>query len=233
MKKALILPLLLLTLISVKAQNVQVHYDLGGALYDNELDGRPALTTTVEMFRPDKWGSTFFFIDMDYKSSGVVAGYWEIARELKFWNGPLSIHAEYNGGLAKGFSYNNAYLVGGTYSYNSTDFSKGFTFTPMYKYIQKHSSPHNFQLTGTWYLHFANNGLCTFTGFADWWREKNAHGDFIFLAEPQFWVNFNKIKGIDDTFNLSVGSEVELSHNFGGRDGFFCIPTLAIKWTFN
>lgn len=55
----------------------------------------------------------------------------------------------------KGASYNNAYLGGFTYTYNNKDFSKGFTFTPMYKYIQKHRSPNNFQLTGTWYIHFA------------------------------------------------------------------------------
>ncbi|WP_287827018.1 DUF5020 family protein, partial [Bacteroides sp.] len=44
-------------------------------------------------------------------------------------------------------------------------------------------------------------------------------------------VNLNKIKGINDRLNLSVGSEVKLSHNFEGRDGFYCIPTLAMKWT--
>jgi hypothetical protein len=38
---------------------------------------------------------------------------------------------------------------------------------------------------------------------------------------------------VSDKFNLSVGSEVELSHNFGGRDGFYAIPTIALKWTLN
>lgn len=56
------------------AQNIQLHYDLG----------RNSLTSTVEMFRPDDWGSTFFFVDFDYhwKASGA---YWEISRELCFW----------------------------------------------------------------------------------------------------------------------------------------------------
>ena len=233
MRKVIALTILLLPVFIINSQNVQVHYDMGGSIYDKDLDGRPVLTTTVEMFKPDQWGSTFFFIDMDYKSEGIVSGYWEIARELRFWEPPLSIHVEYNGGLTKSFPFQNAYLAGGTYTYNSPDFAKGFSFTPMYKYIQKHSSPHNFQLTGTWYIHFAKNGLCTFTGFADWWREKTEAGDFIFLAEPQFWVNLNKLKKINDNFNLSLGSEVELSHNFGGRDGFYAIPTLAVKWTFN
>jgi len=37
--------------------------------------------------------------------------------------------------------------------------------------------------------------------------------------------------------NLSVGTEVELSNNFifnryGNSNQFFCIPTIAAKWTF-
>ena len=66
---------------SVQAQNVQLHYDLGHNLSD-DLSNRPAVTTTVEMFKPDKWGSTFLFTDIDYKNDGAVGAYWEIAREF-------------------------------------------------------------------------------------------------------------------------------------------------------
>lgn len=172
MKNKLTLTLFLcVLLLSTKAQNIQFHYDFGKTIY-SELGERPIATTTVEMFRPDKWGSTYFFVDMNYTSNGVAAAYWEIARELKSWDNPYSIHVEYNGGLSNAFSYNNAYLFGGTYTYNNASFTKGFSLSAMYKYIQKHDSPNNFQLTGTWYIHFAKEGLCTFTGFADWWREK-------------------------------------------------------------
>lgn len=232
MKKYVFLIVILFSALTVKAQNVQLHYDFGGILYDKDYDGRPALTSTVEMFKPDKWGSTFFFIDMDYKSEGIVSGYWEIARELTFWEPPFSIHVEYNGGVTKSYPLQNAYLGGLTYTYNSKDYTKGVTFSAMYKYIQKHDTPHNFQLTATWYIHFAKDGLCTFSGFADWWREKTPAGTFIFMAEPQFWVNLNKLRGIDDHFNLSIGSELELTHNFAMRSGFYAIPTCAVKWTF-
>lgn len=60
MRKFFTLAVLLLAVFCGKAQNVQLHYDFGGALYDKDLDGRPALTSTVEMFKPDKWGSTYF-----------------------------------------------------------------------------------------------------------------------------------------------------------------------------
>lgn len=214
------------------AQNVQLHYDFGHSIYE-ELESRPKFTTTVEMFKPDAWGSTFFFIDMDYTSDGIGAAYWEISRELKFWKAPFSAHVEYNGGL----NYiNNAYLAGATYTWNNADFTKGFTFTPMYKYIQKNATPHNFQLTATWFLHFGE-GRYTFSGFADFWREKHADvngkaHDYVFLAEPQFWVNLNRFKHVNKNLNLSVGSEWELTSNFALLDGWHWIPTLALKWSF-
>ena len=63
----------------MQAQNLQLHYDF--------WKGRQYLTSTVEMFKPDKHGSTFFFVDMDYDLSDakVKLAYWEIARDLKFW----------------------------------------------------------------------------------------------------------------------------------------------------
>ena len=154
MRKLFLLALLSLAVWAGKSQNVQLHYDFGGALYDKDLDGRPVLTSTVEMFKPDKWGSTYFFVDMDYTSKGIASAYWEIARELSFWKAPFSVHVEYNGGLSNQSSFNNAYLGGLTYTFNTKDFTKGFTLTGMYKYIQKSEKPNNFQLTGTWYVHF-------------------------------------------------------------------------------
>lgn len=223
---------LALSIFGLRAQNIQLHYDFGRALYDKNMDVRPLLTSTVEKFQPDNWGSTFFFVDMDYNSKGVEQAYWEIARELKFWDGPLSLHLEYNGGLAKTYSINNAYMLGGTYTYNNASFSKGFSLTAMYKYIQKNDSPNNFQLTGTWYMNM-NDNLFTFCGFADLWREETwFNSKLTFLTEPQFWVNLNKIDGVNDKFNLSVGTEVEVSNNFyKGRA--YVIPTLALKWTLN
>lgn len=219
----------------ISAQNIQLHYDFGRSLYNKDLHGRPLLTSTVENFTPDKWGSTYFFIDMDYKDYGIASSYWEISRELKFWKVPFSLHVEYNGGDVKDipeeYNIRNAYLAGITYTWNKSDYTCGFTFTPMYKYIQHHRSPNNFQFTATWYMHLFDKML-TLDGFADFWREENDHGKTIFISEPQVWFNLNKVKGVDKDFNLSVGSEVELSNNFSGRDGFYAIPTAAIKWTF-
>ena len=80
---AFFLCMLLWAVPGLRAQNIQLHYDFGRSLYDKDLKGRPLLTSTVEKFHPDAWGSTYFFVDMDYTSDGVASAYWEIARELK------------------------------------------------------------------------------------------------------------------------------------------------------
>ena len=121
--------LLLLGVQKSNAQNIQV-------LYDTERD---CVTSTVEMFRPDNYGSTFFFVDMDYTPK-VQGAYWEISRELCFWQNSkyswLSLHLEFDGGLnnAAG-SFNNAWLTGLTYSGHSKDFSKTWSISAMYKLI--------------------------------------------------------------------------------------------------
>ena len=240
MKRFLLL-ILLVGALSAKAQNVQLHYDFGRHAYkslnsDNKADARPALTSTVEMFRPDKGGSTFFFVDLDY-NKGVQGAYWEIARELNFWQNSkvnwLSAHIEYNGGLNRvAGSYDDAFLFGATYSGHSKDFSKTWSITASYKLIPHNTkSMHNFQITGVWGVTFLK-GYMSFIGFVDFWREHRAWQgtDFILLTEPQLWFNLNAVKGCDKV-NLSVGTELELSNNFVAK-GFYAIPTVAVKWTF-
>lgn len=215
-----------------KAQNIQLHHDLGRSIYESDAQ-RSRLTTTVEMFRPDRWGNTFFFIDMDYRKDGVVSAYWEIAREFNLGKSPFAVHVEYDGGLNNSLSYKNAYLAGVTYAWNATNYSAGFTLTPMYKYIARNQKRNNFQLTGTWYKHFGKNGMFTFTGFADLWLDNDHAHDWVFLAEPQLWVNLNKIEGVSKDFNLSIGTEQEVSNNFVyGYNKLRWNPTIALKWTF-
>lgn len=219
--------------LTTQAQNIQLHYDLGKSIYSKDLSARPTLTTTIEHFRPDSWGSTFYFVDMNYQDKGIQSAYWEIARDIRLWQAPLSLHIEYNGGLTNHFSFNNAYLIGASYAYNASDFSWGYSLTPMYKYLAGYDSPHSWQLTGTWYLHLADK-LVTFSGFADVWGDRMWGGKFstVFISEPQLWVNLNRLPEVSPSFNLSVGTEVEMSYNFNSPEKFYVIPSLALKWTF-
>ena len=209
----------------VEAQNIQLHYDMR----------RNCATSTVEMFRADSYGSTFFFIDMDFAPKAFGA-YGEISREFCFWKDSklnwLSAHIEYNGGLdVKNGAYDNAWLLGATYSGHSKDWSKTWSVSAMYKAIPGNSSVHNFQITGVWNLDFFEHWL-SFNGFADFWREKRAWQGtkYIFIAEPQLWVNLNKVKGMEKV-NLSLGTEVEVSNNFVAK-GFDVMPTVAVKYAF-
>lgn len=248
MKKLFSFAVLLLSALGVNAQNVQLHYDLGHSLYD-DLTSRTTVTTTVEMFKPDNWGSTFMFTDIDYKSDGTIGAYWEIAREFNISkNKQWAAHIEYNGGVGSGKTpsgyygnrYQHAVLLGGAWNWHSADFSKTFSIQAMYKYYfaNHHTGarPYNgFQLTEVWSTTFAK-GFCTFDGFCDLWYDPNVNGKLILLSEPQFWVNLNKLKGWDK-INLSVGTEWEISNNFvwndeGRNNKFFVIPTVAAKWTF-
>lgn len=228
MKRYLLLIAILVISIDLYAQNIQLHYDLG--------EGRKYFTSTIEMFKPDKLGSTFFFVDMDYNVGdvkGVSLAYFEIARAFSLGKSPLAFHAEYNGGFGQwkdgensgAFSINSAWLTGLEYGLNAKDFSKGITFQALYKYIQgKHNA--SFQLTAVWYWNFANNKLL-FSGFADFWREDMVFGEkttkYVFLSEPQIWFNA--------TPKFAIGSETEVSYNFIA-DKLKLMPTIALKYTF-
>lgn len=227
MKKILLFLSFMAFIASVNAQNIQAHYDFG--------KDRKLITTTVEMFKPDKFGSTFFFIDMDYSSdarnvdNGLSLAYWEIARAFK-WNENQKFmpRAEYNGGILKldgvGTPFipiENAYLAGIERTWASSDFSKILTLQANYKYIQDKEDA-AFQLTAVWTVQMLK-GKLSFLGFADFWKEEMFWGtDYRFLSEPQLWYNFAR--------NFSVGTEIELSNNFVG-DEFAVKPTVAIKWT--
>ena len=51
----------------------------------------------------------------------------------------------------------------------------------------------------------------------------------VFITEPQLWYNVGQHFGCN---NLSLGTEIELSNNFGSTGGFKCRPCLGMKWDF-
>lgn len=73
--------------LSAKAQtNAQMLYAFGSY--------RKFVTLTLEMFKQDKWGSTYYFVDHDFNYDKMVVGekniaqggtYTEISRALNFW----------------------------------------------------------------------------------------------------------------------------------------------------
>lgn len=85
MKRTFIATLLIITSIELFAQlNVQMHYDFGSTIYGSELSNRAHWTATIENFKADKWGSTYFFVDGNFADNSMESAYAEFARELRF-----------------------------------------------------------------------------------------------------------------------------------------------------
>lgn len=227
-----------------KAQvNAQLFHDFGS--------DRKFQTLTLEMFKPDKWGNTYFFIDHDFNYDQHVEGpnlapggtYMEIARCLNLWQQSslkdLSFHVEYNGGITRSYPINNAWLFGIDYFIHSKNFKNTLNLKALYKTIQQKTADIPVQLTAVWAMNalFGVKGL-KFDGFADFWWEDhicfNDNGESlerntIFITEPQIWYRIGQHFGVD---NLNIGTEIEFSNNFGSTDGFKCRPCLGVKWDF-
>jgi len=229
---------------TLKAQNLQLHFDPRNSLY-GESSGSEVnyLTATFEMYKPDKWGNTFMFVDVDFtldkRNPGLA--YTEIAREFKIGDFPLLPHIEYNGGLGLvrgttdptiGFSIPSSYMGGFGYPFKLGGFFMNSYL--VYKLNAFEQASHDAQLTFTWNGNFAQ-GKLSLVGFLDLWTEDKSYTEgpeadgkkFIFLSEPQIWYNI--------TPNFAIGSEVELSYNFVNKfaeSKFYAIPTLGTKWNF-
>lgn len=169
-----------------KAQtNAQVLYDFGS--------DRKFVTLTLEMFKQDKWGNTYFFVDHDFNLNQMTdpntgkkyehnmsqgGTYTEISRALNFWQNSklknLSLHAEYNGGIYKDYPINNAWLFGVEYFMHDKSFKNTLTLQALYKTIRKTDQNVPMQFTAVWGCKdiFGVKGL-NFSGFADFWWENH------------------------------------------------------------
>lgn len=234
MKKLFTIALMAVAALTANAQDIQLHYDFGRNIYPDEEDGRQKVTITVEQFKADKWGSWYYFVDMDLSRKFFRSAYTEISREFNIGKQGFAAHVEYDGGLGRDdiHSFQHAALIGPAYNGHNADFSKTWSVQLLYKRFFKsyeYSSAYNsVQLTGVWGLNFGKS--FTFSGFIDFWRGEKAdgHGQLVILTEPQFWYNV--------TPNISLGSEIEISNNFiyntYNDKSFFVNPTIAAKWNF-
>ena len=236
MKKIFSIALMAVAALSANAQNIQLHYDFGRNIYTGEEAGRSKVTVTLEQFKADQWGSWYYFVDLDLSSHFTESAYTEISREFNLSKDlPIAAHVEYDGGLSKSGSFQQAGLIGAAYNGHNADFSKTWSVQLLYKqFFKSYDNTHSYasaQLTGVWGLNFLDNKL-SFAGFIDFWRgeKANGHGCLVVLTEPQLWYNFTK--------HFSVGTEWEISDNFvynadpTSDKTFFINPTLAVKWNF-
>ena len=232
MKKIFIVLLFVMTA-KISAQNLQLHYDMG--------EDRKYFTTTLEMFKPDEYGSTFFFVDFDYDFSGnngISLAYFEIARYITIYE-KLDLTLQYNDGIASvpiedlgniAVTLNQTFLAGISYPIDL-----GFVILNTELLYRKTygSKGADGQLAIVWFVPFFEDNL-HFTGYLNFWSqdEKLRAGttgtndkEIVFLTEPQIWYNIDN--------HVSVGTEFEISNNFlPFQKEIKVMPTLAIKWNF-
>ncbi len=225
--------------------NAQILYDFG--------TDRKYVTLTLEMFKQDKWGSTYFFVDhdfnydkMDPNSPNVAQGgtYTEISRALNFWQNSSmknwSLHVEYNGGITKDYPINNAWLFGVEYLIHDATYKNTLTlqdFSTRLSARPTRMCQCSLLLFGDATTSLDVKGL-NFDGFADFWWETHGTVDgdgkaktrhTVFITEPQLWYKVGQHFGCE---NLSLGGEVEITNNFGSTDGAKVRPCLGVKWDF-
>lgn len=224
MKKLLLLILISFPII-LTGQNLQFHFDFGKARNGNTDIKREYLTTTLEFFKPDKLGSTFFFVDVNFNKAkgGASLAYFEIVRKFIIHKkSRLSLHLEYNDGTPD--FMNSAWLAG--FSYPVKIGKVSIQASLLYKAFAGSNSPDG-QLTLVW-----NQLICKdkflFKGVLDIWTQDKLSSNgknTVFLSEPQIWYILSE--------HFSIGSEVEISKNLFTYDGDLEImPTIAFKWVF-
>lgn len=227
--------------------NLQVQYDFE----------RESLTSTIEMFKNDKAGNTYFFVDYIYGLNKEIATtsapsetYFEIARCFNFWHNSFlkdfSLHVEYDGGLGinpgrvnlQGYGINHSLLAGFDYQFHDKEYKNTLNVKALYKEVIDCNQLVPLQFTLVWGSQdiFGAKGL-TFMGFADLWFQDNFFNDSnndpyksqtVFLSEPQLWYNIGRFLGAK---GLNIGGELELSVNYLDL-GFKCRPCVGLKWEF-
>lgn len=164
---------------------------------------RDTETLTVEHFSPGSV-SVYYFVDFDFKNNiSSIYGEGYISKSL---GGLTHLDIGLNGGLNEYSPIGQCILV-------------GFGYGPLTAYARINDDASiTPQLTATFSKSY---GISTIQGFIDIWVES---GDVVILAEPQLWFSVFE--------NISLGTEVEVSNNFGGSVGFDINPTIAIKYNF-
>ncbi|MCB9367015.1 MAG: DUF5020 family protein [Calditrichaeota bacterium] len=204
--------------------NGQLHRD-----FDREV-----FTSTVEVWSGDKFGSTFFFADFDFGSTGETQSYFEISRHLAFaklGKSDLNATLQYNDGVtgvdAVGGKLIPRTVLGGL---ALTELRAGNAVFEVQALLrQEFASEIGWQFTGVWFWPIPKSSF-EFLGYVDWNTNKYQNQPISVQAEPQF--QFRKKQ-------IAVGTEWELSRNFAGAytesDGFeyhkwYWHPTLYLRY---
>lgn len=144
------------------------------------------------------------------ESNQTTTAYLQILREQKWWNAPISIHAEFRSFLLEGEKVNNVYLIGT--SFRTVDVNAGFIdIQTLYRYDTKNNA--QLTLLSEWnYKRFRYSMYADFFGM----------DKLYMLSENRF---FYQICGF-----IRIGANVELSNHVINMDGFKCRPFAVLRF---
>lgn len=235
--------LLILLSTGLSAQTLQLHYDLRHTI-DPAHNTHNYPTLYFEYFKTQdsgrhfiKPGSFLLKTQADLLGSGHNIGkfYFQVSQSFRCWRPGIFISLQYSGGLGvtepKQYSYyiNNTFSAGLEIPFRW----KGAWLSSVldYKYVPYARPSHDFLYTLYWWKGFLNYKLeCS--GDFSCWTENKDHGDdltsgqngkrFFFFAEPQLWLNINKI--------TALGTKINLFYHINTVDNLLQIyPTVAAR----
>jgi hypothetical protein len=212
MKKLIFISLILLSVTSIKAQNVQILNGFSG------INGSYVNFATFELYKDLKGGPLYYFTDFKMSNKGYFEAYTEISKYWYFTQDKFSVTTQYNAGLNKDYQIQPVYLLG---------LSKGFLikgnfnlqFDAMYRY-QKDlcadsitKEQHNgYQITTIFSRDWKKFQL---SGYLDFWNTK------YFIFEPQVWYKATK--------NIFIGAEYRAS-NYSLLENYRNYIMFGLKW---
>ena len=217
---------------------LQLHADWGRQPVDSDI-----WTATFEHFSKWKYGDNFFFLDIEGKpdmKTEADALYFEYAPRFsldKIFRTKI-LPTKYLGELYGTVQYNDSDrdFINRVWLYGiSLDFAgqPNFGFSNLHFLVREEETQDtSYQLTFAWGQPFnLGNWNFSFNGFADYWKDNEKH---VFLTEPQFRLSLSNFFGKDNFLaNVSIGTEIEISKDFFGKDyGWEINPTVFILFPF-
>jgi len=217
---------------------IQLHADFDRKPIESDI-----WTVTVEHFSEWKYGDNFFFLDIEGKPDFEAQAdtlYFEYAPRFSLDNifDTKILPSKSLGELYATVQYNDSDrdFINPVWLYGiSLDFAgqPNFGFSNLHFLVREEKTQEtSYQLTLAWGQPFhLGNWAFSFNGFLDYWEDDEKR---VLLTEPQLRISLSNLVGKDNFLsNASIGTEIEISKNFFGKDyGWEVNPTIFLVFSF-
>ncbi len=240
-KKSLLVTLMYWTIVSVAAQDLQLHYDMRHWVAPKQNAKNFPLVSFQYFKDIDTVGTGSFLLKFQSFLSGEKGNngqaFLQLSQSLRFWKPKVYLNASYSGGLGiappnYGYYLTNSFGLGVAwpFQWNNTWIS----VSANYRYNAFTKASHDGQLTL-----YLGKGLAHYRVFVEGsivaWTENRDQGieytrgltgkKFAFFGDPQIWFRIKK--------GFSVGSRVSLFYHLLSADNVVqAYPTLGLKQKF-